>query len=277
MKQIILFAVLCIAQIAAQDFFPLEIGNTWSYSSHLPYKVTYKIIDTARIDGEKYFCYKNMTWNIMPIDTIRKDNDGKIWKHVNGNDHLWLDFTKEVGATYTFPFLNDSLEYFDVQVIDKNGLVETSKGNYTECYKVFFDNPHSVDEEVFYSFAPAVGIVEIYYGEGPHFLLDSLSLNVTLNVENTQQSNLNFYVLSQNYPNPFNPTTKIKYSIVQNGLVKLLIFDLLGREVASLVNTEQSIGNYEVDFNASTLTSGIYFYKLQSGNFSETRKMLLLR
>ena len=85
------------------------------------------------------------------------------------------------------------------------------------------------------------------------------------------------YTLSQNYPNPFNPGTKIKYRIKEREFVSLKVYDVLGREVAILVNKEQSVGNYEVLFNASTLTSGIYFYKLQSGNFSQSKKMVLLR
>ena len=83
--------------------------------------------------------------------------------------------------------------------------------------------------------------------------------------------------LSQNYPNPFNPSTIINYSLPHSGLVQLKVYDLLGREVATLVNKEQTKGNYKINFNASNLTSGIYFYKLQSGDFSEMKKLILLR
>ncbi|MCZ7601868.1 MAG: YCF48-related protein [Melioribacteraceae bacterium] len=85
------------------------------------------------------------------------------------------------------------------------------------------------------------------------------------------------YELSQNYPNPFNPSTKISYSIPNSGKVKLVIYDVLGREVKTLVNQEQHAGTYTVDFNAERLSSGVYFYRLTSGQFSETRKLLLLR
>lgn len=90
------------------------------------------------------------------------------------------------------------------------------------------------------------------------------------------------FLLFQNYPNPFNPSTIIKYSIPTNrkgevSNVKLVVYDILGREVATLVNREQSTGNYEVQFNASELTSGIYFYKFQSGDFVESKKMILIR
>ncbi|MDF1611763.1 MAG: T9SS type A sorting domain-containing protein [Stygiobacter sp.] len=96
------------------------------------------------------------------------------------------------------------------------------------------------------------------------------------------------FILKQNYPNPFNPTTTIKYTlpavILQNAeqsnndyLVTLKVFDILGNEVATLVNEIQSAGNYEVKFDASKLSSGIYIYKLQTGKFLQTRKMLLVK
>ena len=85
------------------------------------------------------------------------------------------------------------------------------------------------------------------------------------------------YSLEQNYPNPFNPSTTISYSLPKAGAVKLIVYDILGREVANLVNKEQNVGNYKVQFDASTLTSGIYFYRLQSGGFVETKKLVLLR
>ncbi len=90
--------------------------------------------------------------------------------------------------------------------------------------------------------------------------------------------------LYQNYPNPFNPTTKIRYSIPSSSLpfgkglgVRLIVYDILGREVTTLVNKQQQPGNYEVDFNASKLSSGVYFYRLSTGNIHMTKKLLLLK
>lgn len=85
------------------------------------------------------------------------------------------------------------------------------------------------------------------------------------------------YILSQNYPNPFNPITIISYSIKQEGLVILKVYNILGKEVATLVNENKRSGTYEVNFNASNLPSGIYIYKLQSGIFSDVKKMLLIK
>jgi photosystem II stability/assembly factor-like uncharacterized protein len=98
------------------------------------------------------------------------------------------------------------------------------------------------------------------------------------------------YILEQNYPNPFNPVTKIKYQIplgfaaspfskggIKGGFVTLKVYDILGNEVATLVNEEKPAGTYEVEFNGSKLSSGIYFYQLRTGNFSETKKMLMMK
>ncbi|GIK59305.1 MAG: hypothetical protein BroJett017_01950 [Ignavibacteriota bacterium] len=85
------------------------------------------------------------------------------------------------------------------------------------------------------------------------------------------------YSLEQNYPNPFNPSTTIKYSLSEDGFVKLSVYNLLGEEVTTLVNNEQKAGRYEVNFDASKLASGIYMYRLESNNFLSIKKMILLK
>jgi len=85
------------------------------------------------------------------------------------------------------------------------------------------------------------------------------------------------FTLDQNYPNPFNPSTTIKYQISKNGLTTLKVYNLIGQEVATLVNGVVTAGSYEVKFDASRLSSGVYFYTLRSGNFVETRKMTLMK
>ncbi len=85
------------------------------------------------------------------------------------------------------------------------------------------------------------------------------------------------YTLHQNYPNPFNPSTTIKYSIVSSIHVDLIVYDVTGREIARLVNENQSPGTYEITWAPSELTSGIYFYKLQAGVYSDTKRMILIK
>ncbi len=88
---------------------------------------------------------------------------------------------------------------------------------------------------------------------------------------------VNNYHLYQNYPNPFNPSTTINYQIPKISFVTIKIYDVLGNEIATLVNEEKPTGSYEVDFDGSELTSGIYFYQLKAGNFVETKKMILMK
>jgi hypothetical protein len=85
------------------------------------------------------------------------------------------------------------------------------------------------------------------------------------------------YFLSQNFPNPFNNTTVIKYSIPNEGLVTIKVYNILGEEVATLVNESKQAGDYQVTFNSDQLTSGVYLYKLNSGGFTQTKKMILLK
>ena len=85
------------------------------------------------------------------------------------------------------------------------------------------------------------------------------------------------FVLEQNYPNPFNPSTLIKYSVPENGFVKLSVYNLVGEEVNLLVSGQVDAGFYEIEFDATALASGIYFYRLQAGNFVETKKMVLMK
>lgn len=102
-----------------------------------------------------------------------------------------------------------------------------------------------------------------------------------VNVEEKAETNLNIkpltYSLNQNYPNPFNPNTMIKYSLPQQSNVTLKLYDVLGAEIATLVDKELKRGSYEVEFDASNLSSGIYFYRLTAGNYVSVKKMILLK
>ena len=85
------------------------------------------------------------------------------------------------------------------------------------------------------------------------------------------------YELAQNYPNPFNPTTTINYQIPKDGFVTLKIYDVLGKEVATLVNENKATGRYNVEFNAGNLASGVYLYQLKVNDFVATKKLVLLK
>ena len=85
------------------------------------------------------------------------------------------------------------------------------------------------------------------------------------------------FYLEQNYPNPFNPSTTIRYSIPSATFVQLKVYNVLGNEIATIINEEQPAGKYKIEYDASILPSGIYLYTLKTNNFSETRKMTLVK
>ena len=102
--------------------------------------------------------------------------------------------------------------------------------------------------------------------------------NVVTDVkENNEGAGVTSYELLQNYPNPWNPITTIGYSLKENTQVKLTLLNILGEELMVLVNEEQNKGYHKLEFNGSKLSSGVYFYRLQAGDFIQTRKMILLK
>ena len=101
-------------------------------------------------------------------------------------------------------------------------------------------------------------------------------LNVT-SVSPTKSNQISNYILSQNYPNPFNPVTRINYQIPKLSHVTIKVYNILGQEVATLVNEEKMAGNYSVEFNATRFASGVYFYRMQAGDFVSTKKLILLK
>ncbi len=123
-------------------------------------------------------------------------------------------------------------------------------------------------------------ILAYYYPDvnnplGKIYVYSMKKILVDVNDENEQYPKK--FSLEQNYPNPFNPTTTINYSVRENGFVQLKVYDVLGKEIATLVKEEKSAGNYSVKFNGNNLPSGVYFYTLRVNNFVQSRKMVLLR
>ncbi len=110
------------------------------------------------------------------------------------------------------------------------------------------------------------------------FSLNYIKVNIAGTVDVSDNDYIpSSYSLSQNYPNPFNPTTNFKFSIPQAEFVNLTIYDAMGRVVETLHNGELTPGTYEANWNASNYPSGVYFYKLSSADFNQTKKMILLK
>jgi len=107
--------------------------------------------------------------------------------------------------------------------------------------------------------------------------IDVDTSDIPTSIVNNSNELINNFRLFQNYPNPFNPNTVIRYSLIENRFVSLKVYDVLGNEVSSLVNKKQNAGTYEVEFNGSEFSTGIYFYKIEVGSFSDTKKLVLVK
>jgi len=173
----------------------------------------------------------------------------------------------------------DTLFYF----IDKQaGLLE-------EAQKRNFEKWPIIGEEVWpnwyvgNSYTSEINFLKNWIGKRLRWMDLNITLDTTIAVNVQKQYEIPIdFTLHQNYPNPFNPETVIRYSIPLSGnlnsnLVQLKVFDILGQEVKTLLNKKQAPGNYEITFNASELQSGIYFYQLSTLDYSETKKMILLK
>ncbi len=119
--------------------------------------------------------------------------------------------------------------------------------------------------------------VSNYLHIGSKWFIDELFFGPISAVQFDIHKQPNFFNIEQNFPNPFNPSTTIKYELPELSFVTLKVYDVLGSEIIVLVNGEKSKGSYEVEFDGTNLSSGIYFYRLQAGGFTETKKMVLMK
>lgn len=147
------------------------------------------------------------------------------------------------------------------------GSLRFNYSNYTACFRMSFMNNSAVFN----------GSTPLAYGTGWTYSSIDTCLNLPSAVSNITTEIPKTFSLSQNYPNPFNPVTMIKFALPKASFVTLKVYDMLGREVAELVNGQKSAGQYIVDFNASSLTSGIYFYRLETNGFVDVKRMVVLK
>lgn len=152
------------------------------------------------------------------------------------------------------------------ELVDTNGVV-VAVNNSTSS------NPFTLT-------APGAGTYTVnagYKNPSRRYGTTTISINVTGINEKFDNSIPQEYKLYSNYPNPFNPETIIRYSIPQSSFTTIKIYNIEGKELATIVNEMKTAGNYQISFNASQLPSGTYFYRIESGNFSSTKKMILLK
>jgi phosphatidylserine/phosphatidylglycerophosphate/cardiolipin synthase-like enzyme len=182
-----------------------------------------------------------------------------------GSSYNWNPPAKVFLESYS-GMLHHKYIIIDADSLASSPIVETGSYNFTNAAQ------SGNDENILIIYDSL--IANQYYQEFAKRLSDA---GGSLNVKQIGTEVPMKFSLEQNYPNPFNPVTNIKYSISENSYVSLRIYDVLGREIKTLVNQRQTAGNYVVTFNMSEYSSGIYFYKLQAGEFSDIRKMVLIK
>jgi photosystem II stability/assembly factor-like uncharacterized protein len=233
-------------------------GNTWNMQnlpSHSQYTQLYcmQMLDTLKgfVAGTySFLAYTSdggATWDSLPGPVPGGYNAG--WYSM-----YWKNLDTGIVSGYGFSY-------------------STKNGGRTWAYDV---TSNHINMGMYMTKGDTTNVFIAGYGgtihEYPNFLVKGP--DAILNENNNLP---NGFGLSQNFPNPFNPNTLIKYSIPQDGLVKLYVYNLLGQKVAELVNQNMRTGNYEVNFNASKLSSGVYFYKLEMDKFTAIKKMMVLK
>ncbi len=278
-----------------QDFFPMHVGDLWQYVyyDHNEQNYVYpteKIVKDTMALGHRYFVryrywpHNNTTYEIL-LGYYRVDSEG-VLRVLDVDDRNWNGIKDE-------ELLGDSLDV----------LPETSYLSFTSVYPdshivrdtlwrvigddtLFTRKIFVISGEQFYT--DKIGLTMIWPDQSEAVNLTGAIINgvtygtlVGFNDESDAGKPAKVE-LEQNYPNPFNPTTTINYAIpsveTRHALsLQLIVYDALGRKVATLVNKKQSPGKYSVQFDGSNLGSGIYFYRLQAGKYSQTRKMILMK
>jgi hypothetical protein len=130
-----------------------------------------------------------------------------------------------------------------------------------------------------FALSPALGTLRNdmgAYGGNQYKSMPFTSLEIT-GIKDENETIPDKLILRQNYPNPFNPTTTISYSISEPATISLKVYDILGKEVITLLNGYQTSGNYKIEFDASSLSSGLYFYKIKAGEFSAIKRLVLIK
>lgn len=200
-----------------------------------------------------------------------------VFDSQNSSENLYKEM-KGIGGTYPWnPPAKVYLESFtgllhhkymtiDPEMPSSNPVVATGSYNYSNAAN--FGN----DEAIMFIYDSL--IANLYFQEFSKRISDA---GGTIGVENISAEIPDGFVLKQNYPNPFNPVTRIEFSVPVSNNVTLIVYDGLGREIKRLVNHNLTAGFYGIDFSAGNLASGVYYYKLSAGNYSDVKKMIILK
>jgi hypothetical protein len=283
----------------------MNVDDAASWSTDTPF-TTY--------DGTKYSYQQFAEFiKICAIDSLHLDGISLDIEHKATGNTQYISLLKEIGK-YFGPLSSNSTSQMYTAAIYSGGAPGTVVGQRTDVAAYFnfvmdmgywqsytarfyqwssyigdskvmvgvlndyYDAPTAMAVAAWQPVNPPKAGIMVYAANNRKSYTDSVfSALVVTSVDEIIQKPQQF-ALMQNYPNPFNPSTTINYSVPKSELITIKIYDLLGREVETLVNEEKSAGNYSVQFSANNLyTSGVYFYRMQAGSFSQTKKLIMLK
>ncbi|NOS86545.1 MAG: T9SS type A sorting domain-containing protein [Ignavibacteria bacterium] len=212
--------------------------------------------------------YNFQSINVYAPGSVMVVGEGKIMRTVNGGEN-WLNSPHSPPTYFRCVQMINSTTGFAAG--HSGHILKTYNGGLNWFQLAYYENfdfsaMHFVDASTGYFTRDDGRVIKTTNGGGTPIGLIPVSNDIP-----------KAYSLSQNYPNPFNPTTNIKFAIPQTGLVKLTVFDMLGREIETLVNENLNAGTYNADWVAANYPSGVYFYKLTSAGYSVTKRMVLVK
>lgn len=222
------------------------------------------------------------------ISDIEFDSEGNIWiaTYWGGVAKANSDFSSVTVWDTTNSQISAGGDYNTARSveIDNNGTVwvghETGVASYDGSTWTYYNSSNSPLPE-YDGTTQLVYDIQVDENNNKYFLTLFGGVYIynesVINDRESEDAIPNKFKLSQNYPNPFNPSTTISYSIPEASKVSLKVYDILGKEVAELINTEKPAGTYDVNFDAYNLSSGVYFYTIKAGKFIQTKKMVLMR
>jgi hypothetical protein len=251
----------------------------WTGGKYMILKLTIKNRMTTAINAK-------IGLDIIPELNQTYGNDTVTYLPANGIIRFHRGTARNMGVKLLSHTLHSlySFEWYTGYTQDSSYWQWLNYGSIQQVYPSGVEGPVTIPSLPFINIAPNASITTFFafaLGDNQSEIISAINeaqnkYNTVLSVDKISELPTG-YSLEQNYPNPFNPNTKIQFSINESQPVTLKVFDVLGNEVATLVNQELTAGTYQYDFDASNLSSGVYYYKLQAGNFTETRKMILVR
>ena len=268
-------------------YFPIGIGNEYQFKGRNFQEYYFGKIekDTIYPNGMAYY---SLPYSVFEFGNTRVDSNGNVFS-ISKPFFIGITSSPEEYMLFKADAVLD--EIWPV-AWDFNPVIDTG---YAKCIYIdsgfIFGKNRLIkgvlifDESYYYYYfwlADGIGIVRTAYDDGSgldinYAKIDGKIYGTLVTVENETPTIPQEFNVSQNYPNPFNPSTTINYAVKEVGLVKIKVYDILGSEVAELVNQSKEVGYHSVEFNASNLPSGVYIYTLKVNGYSASQKMLLLK